>query len=169
MGEILFICTGNYYRSRLAEILFNHYASQEELPLRAYSKGLEAYIKRNTGPISPHTLSYLDSVRIPWPEVVREPVQLLEEDFGKYRALIFMDESEHRPMVDHYFPGYTDKVHFWKVQDVQFVDPEDALPELAEKVMLLVKDLKQNYTSVSLEAGFISAIAENINEVKHYQ
>lgn len=169
MGEILFICTGNYYRSRLAEILFNHYARQEELSFRAYSKGLEAYIKRNTGPISPHTLSYLDTLNIPWPEVVREPVQLLEEDFRKYRALIFMDETEHRPMLDHYFPGFSDKVHFWQFQDVQFKEPGEVLPDLAEKVLLLVKDLEQNFAAASLEAGFISAIAENINEVKDYQ
>ncbi|MFA0961483.1 hypothetical protein AB9P05_06730 [Roseivirga sp. BDSF3-8] len=169
MGDILFICTGNYYRSRLAEILFNHYAKQEGLSLRAYSKGLEAFIKRNTGPISPHTLAYLDALNIPWPEVVREPVQLKQEDFGGYRALIFMDEAEHRPMVTHYFPEYTDKVHYWQVQDVQFRDPDDVLPELARKVSELVNDLCSHYPQPSSETGFISAITENIDQVKHYQ
>ncbi|MGB3181406.1 MAG: hypothetical protein WBB45_08450 [Cyclobacteriaceae bacterium] len=168
MGEILFICTGNYYRSRMAEILFNHYARQEDLSFRAYSKGLEAYIKRNTGPISPHTLSYLDAVSIPWPEIVREPVQLLEEDFGKYHALIFMDEDEHRPMLERYFPGSANKVHFWQIQDVQFKNPDEVLPALAEKVLLLVKDLKQHHSTVTLDTSFISAIADNIDEMKHY-
>lgn len=159
MGEILFVCTGNYYRSRLAEILFNHYADLKELPLRAYSKGLEAYIKRNTGPISPHTLAYLDELNISWPEVIREPVQLKEEDFGRYLALIMMDEDEHKPMMAHYFPGLDGKVHYWQIKDVQFCAPGSVLPVLEDKVKLLVEELTKHYPVDSSGAGFMSSVA----------
>ena len=37
---VLFLCTGNYYRSRFAEILFNHLAGQSKLAWRADSRGL---------------------------------------------------------------------------------------------------------------------------------
>jgi protein-tyrosine-phosphatase len=37
---VLFLCTGNYYRSRFAEGLFNHLASQLRLGWRADSCGL---------------------------------------------------------------------------------------------------------------------------------
>ena len=40
MKKILFLCTGNYYRSRLAEELFNHLAIKNDLPWRAWSEGL---------------------------------------------------------------------------------------------------------------------------------
>ena len=37
---VLFLCTGNYYRSRFAEILFNSVAGRMGLPWKAMSKGL---------------------------------------------------------------------------------------------------------------------------------
>jgi protein-tyrosine-phosphatase len=39
-GTILFLCTGNYYRSRFAEVLFNSVADKMGLPWRAASRGL---------------------------------------------------------------------------------------------------------------------------------
>jgi protein-tyrosine phosphatase len=35
---VLFLCTGNYYRSRYAEIYFNSVASKMELPWKATSR-----------------------------------------------------------------------------------------------------------------------------------
>ena len=37
---VLFLCTGNYYRSRFAEVLFNSVAGKLGLPWRASSRGL---------------------------------------------------------------------------------------------------------------------------------
>ena len=39
MKKILFLCTGNYYRSRYAEEIFNHMARNKGLPWRAFSRG----------------------------------------------------------------------------------------------------------------------------------
>ena len=36
---VLFLCTGNYYRSRFAESLFNSVAGKMGLPWRASSRG----------------------------------------------------------------------------------------------------------------------------------
>ena len=53
---VLFLCTGNYYRSRFAEVLFNHLARERGLRWRAESRGLDLAIGvNNVGPISPHT------------------------------------------------------------------------------------------------------------------
>ena len=35
---VLFLCTGNYYRSRFAEVLFNSVAGQMGLPWRAHRR-----------------------------------------------------------------------------------------------------------------------------------
>ena len=37
---VLFLCTGNYYRSRFAEILFDSVAVKMGLPWKASSRGL---------------------------------------------------------------------------------------------------------------------------------
>ncbi len=40
MNKILFLCTGNYYRSRFAENLFNWLATKQGLDWQADSRGL---------------------------------------------------------------------------------------------------------------------------------
>ena len=40
MKHLLFVCTGNYYRSRTAEELFNFLATHRTLSWRADSRGL---------------------------------------------------------------------------------------------------------------------------------
>ncbi|MDZ7693782.1 MAG: hypothetical protein U5K69_22130 [Balneolaceae bacterium] len=40
MNNVLFICTGNYYRSRMAEELFLFWADETDLDWRAESAGL---------------------------------------------------------------------------------------------------------------------------------
>ena len=60
MKTVLFLCTGNYYRSRFAEELFNHRAEHAGLDWIAQSRGLA--IERgvnNVGPISPFALEGL--------------------------------------------------------------------------------------------------------------
>ena len=39
-GRVLFICTGNYYRSRFAEAVFNHRAGEWAPGWSAFSRGL---------------------------------------------------------------------------------------------------------------------------------
>ena len=40
MNTVLFLCSGNYYRSRFAEHQFNAIADRDQLPWRADSRGL---------------------------------------------------------------------------------------------------------------------------------
>jgi protein-tyrosine phosphatase len=48
---VLFLCTGNYYRSRFAEVLFNSVADRMGLPWRASSRGLalEHHLRKMLG------------------------------------------------------------------------------------------------------------------------
>jgi protein-tyrosine phosphatase len=55
MPTVLFLCSGNYYRSRFAEVYFNRLAEQQPSAWRADSRGL-ALDPANPGPISRHAL-----------------------------------------------------------------------------------------------------------------
>ncbi len=56
-NTILFLCTGNYYRSRFAEILFNRLAKSRGLSWKAESRGLALDLATdNVGPISQFAL-----------------------------------------------------------------------------------------------------------------
>lgn len=138
MQWYLFVCTGNYYRSRLAEILFNHWASEKELPCRAFSRGLEVFAARNEGPISTHTLEYLQLLAIEPPNPLAFPEQLKETDLALASRVILLDEAEHRPMLKKYFPGWENRVECWAYPDIQFRAPEEILPAISKEVRQLM-------------------------------
>jgi hypothetical protein len=52
---VLFLCTGNYYRSRFSEYLFNALAQKCGLNWQATSRGLKAWMAANEGPLSEFT------------------------------------------------------------------------------------------------------------------
>ncbi len=63
---VLFLCTGNYYRSRHAEAVFNHHAAAAGLGWRATSRGLA--LERganNVGPLARATIDRLTALSIP--------------------------------------------------------------------------------------------------------
>ncbi len=136
-----FVCTGNFYRSRLAETLLNHWAVEKELPLRATSRGLEVFAARNEGPISPFTKEYLKLLEINLPEPIPFPQQITERDFMLADQVILMDESEHRPMMEKYFPAWVDQVAYWSFPDIQYQAPENILPGIAKEVRQLVEQV----------------------------
>ena len=139
--RILFVCTGNYYRSRFAEILFNNLSEQEGLPYHAFSKGLRLS-RKNKGPISEHCINYF-SERYPNLEYdLRMPIPFDRSDFDFYDTIILMDQTEHRPMFEDRFPDEKEKVHYWDIVDDYIKAPKDVLPILENKVIELSNQLK---------------------------
>src|SRR4051794_36319840 len=88
--EVLFLCTGNYYRSRLAEELFNHYAAAQALSCRATSLGFTPHPERNPGTISIFTLKALSGRKIAPQAAERLPAAVQAKDFLTFRNIIAM-------------------------------------------------------------------------------
>jgi len=145
MKKVLFVCTGNYYRSRTAEELFNHLAAYHELGWRADSRGLreDMATSTNVGPMSPHAISFLESLDVPIVKRQAMPVSLREEDLPQFDLIICMDEKEHRPMVADRFAHAQDDIIYWQVRDVQFESPKTALHLLRSEVEKLVENLRK--------------------------
>ena len=79
--SVLFLCTGNYYRSRFAEELFNHHAGLSGLSWVARSAALA--VERcavNIGPISSHTIEALKALRIQAARATHMPRQCVTGD-----------------------------------------------------------------------------------------
>jgi protein-tyrosine phosphatase len=144
MHQILFVCTGNYYRSRFAEILFNRLVESRHLKARAFSRGLEVFKEHNTGPLSVHTIAYLLDKGIDMRQTSVFPTQLKEEDLGKASRIILMDEKEHFPMMQRYFPEWSAQVEYWHFEDIQFINPQYMLPSLEERVQQLAEKLSES-------------------------
>jgi protein-tyrosine phosphatase len=139
--KILFLCTGNYYRSRYAEIYFNWVVLRNTLDWRAFSCALALEKgSGNVGPISPYARAGLKKQGIPLHEPVRFPVQVQEKDLSEADIIIALKEEEHRPLMQQRFPAWEDKVEYWHVRDLDNAD-YNAVPHIEQNIEELVKRL----------------------------
>ena len=140
--RVLFLCSGNYYRSRFAELLFNHLAEAEGLAYRADSAGLwpECHT-HNPGPMSPHTIAALAERGIPLPAVLRAPRDVQRSDVAESFVTVALKDAEHRPLVMKSFPELLDRVEFWQIDDVGDAPPSVAIPMIERDVRALVRRL----------------------------
>ncbi|MEM7677395.1 MAG: low molecular weight phosphatase family protein [Myxococcota bacterium] len=132
--EVLFLCTGNYYRSRTAEALFNHYAATQGVDARAISRGLGLSAK-NKGHISPHALAWLQARGVPYER--RDPLDLTAADLASARRIIAIDETEHRAMMNLRFPKWAARIEYWVIHDLDRTGPSQALAEIETRVRAL--------------------------------
>jgi protein-tyrosine phosphatase len=118
-NTILFLCTGNYYRSRFAEVLFNSVAGKMGLPWRASSRGLA--LERGVNNVGPMEASAVEALEARGlravPEFGRFPIQVTVEDFESAHWIVALKEAEHLPLLQERFPGWAEKVEFWHVDD----------------------------------------------------
>lgn len=140
--HLLFLCTGNYYRSRYAELLFNARAAGLGLPWRADSRGLHlASGHGNVGPISPYAAYRLTQRGIDFTASERYPMQAADADFERAHLVIALKETEHRPMVEAYFPRWNDTIEYWRVDDIDVATPDQALTLIDANVESLLQRL----------------------------
>lgn len=121
--RVLFVCSGNYYRSRLAEILFNHEASTAGIAWEADSRGL--LDTNDLEGLSDHVVRYLRQAKLEnLATDPRNPLAMDVEDFTGADLVVAMCEGEHRSMIEEKFASIAKamrtagKLRYWNVRDV---------------------------------------------------
>jgi protein-tyrosine-phosphatase len=138
-NSLLFLCTGNYYRSRFAEILFNGLASELRLAWKASSRGLA--LERgiyNVGPMAVVAVKTLKSLGISAGEhFTRFPCAVTSEDFSAAHRVIALKHAEHYPLMQERFPDWADRIEYWAIEDEPGVLPllEREVRELARRLV----------------------------------
>lgn len=145
MNKILFLCTGNYYRSRFAEHLFNWLAVKQGLDWQADSRGLA--LERgvnNVGAISRYALEALTVRLVNLPDDERFPLPASEPDFQAATRIIALDELEHRPLMNERFPHWADTIEYWLVHDIDKTSALVALGQIEKNLLQLIEQLAQS-------------------------
>jgi protein-tyrosine phosphatase len=144
-NTLLFLCTGNYYRSRFAEILFNAQATRLALPWQALSRGLATeLISRDYGPISSFAINGLEQRGISLNHDVRYPIQLEEADLLQADRVIALYEAEHRPYLESRFPGWENRIEYWNVPDRDKASVDEALAMIEDNVRRLISEISKS-------------------------
>jgi protein-tyrosine phosphatase len=132
---VLFLGTGNYYRSRFAEVLFNSVAGRMGIPWRASSRGLA--LERgvnNVGPMAASAVKALEAIGVRAGDAItRMPAQVTTDDLEGAALVVALKYAEHLPLLQERFPAWAEKVELWHVDDA----PE-VLGLIEQEVMALV-------------------------------
>lgn len=142
--RLLFLCTGNYYRSRFAEEYFNQLAAEHNLTWRAESRGLAEHLDQiagNLGPVSVHALRYLSLYRIEPLGLRRYPQSVAAADFDRFDRIVALNRREHEPMLRARFPAIAPEVEYFDVEDVEVERPAVAMPRLVHHIDRLMARL----------------------------
>jgi protein-tyrosine phosphatase len=122
--RVLFVCSGNYYRSRLAEILFNHEAERAGLAWEAFSRGLLKAGELKG--LSEHAAAYLEGAKLAHltGESPRDPLVLDVEDLTDANLVIALCRAEHQPMIEQKFLALAralqkaGRIRYWNIYDI---------------------------------------------------
>jgi protein-tyrosine phosphatase len=138
--KILFLCTGNFYRSRFAEELFNHLAHPQHLEWVAASRGLsqDFWRLRNIGFMAVEARRELEKRGIR--PKLRLPRQLKPGEAAHYQLVIALDQAEHQPPLETYYPEIT-QVTYWDIKDLGDETSASALGRIETRVKALIVEL----------------------------
>lgn len=139
--HILFLCTGNYYRSRFAELLFNALAPTYALQWQAFSRGLATDIEQRTVGMSPVAVQRLHAMGITPTGAERYPLQVHERDLQGAQRIVALKEAEHRPFLCERHPAWVDIVEYWHIHDGLPSPTYNPLDEITSAVHRLCQQL----------------------------
>jgi protein-tyrosine phosphatase len=92
----------------------------------------------NVGPISRYALAALITKGVTPEGAMRVPQPCSPTDFDSAKLVIALKEAEHRPLIGRRFPQFADRIVYWHVDDVEFMEPSIALAMIDDQVKSLL-------------------------------
>ncbi len=138
----LFLCTGNYYRSRMAEEVFNSIARDRNINAESDSAGLHPDVLSlgHVGNMARESIRELERGGYEAASSDREPKTIVDKDLGDYDTIICLDKTEHEDIFWKTFPGFEGDVRFWTVEDYPLDIPRNAFLKIEKEVKELIEE-----------------------------
>ncbi len=143
MKQILFLCSGNYYRSRFCELYFNALAERSRLSWRADSSALLRDLSDtgNVGAIAKEVIEKLNELGVESLAHPRMPKIATAKQICTANRVYAASRVEHAPMVEEHFLEQADLIEFFEVEDVPIMQPEEAFELLCKDVERVIEEL----------------------------
>ena len=132
--KILFVCSGNSFRSPVAEAL-----------LKKFKPGIEVD-SAGTNPVVPHMIA---GVSVKYLEgdnagqyLKKTPEGLNEKDLDKYDLIVAM-KTENKDVILSKCPECENKIVVWNIEDPYFL-PQGYTEKIFERIKQKVKELGRN-------------------------
>ena len=138
MKKVMFVCTGNYYRSIICENLWLYLLDRYEKDGEVCSSGLNPELaslwKKSFGDISPFAESSLNIMKVSIKRTNSlKPIRLF--DIETSNRVIFLNKKEHKPMVaKSKMPTSSNKYIFWENEDVDSQFPLETIFSIIDNV-----------------------------------
>jgi protein-tyrosine phosphatase len=145
VNTALFLCSGNFYRSRFAEELFNALATSHGIPWEADSAGL-GLNPNNKGTVSSLVLDRLESLNIKPLQAKRFPRPAESSDLASAEVIIAMSRDEHYGLMRNIFPTFVFRTKFWDVGDTDKMVSAEAFAAMERQVGGLIEELQKGET-----------------------
>ena len=114
--RIHFVCTGNIYRSRLAEA----YCNSRGVPgIQVFSSGIRAGLEEDV-PISPYAADVLTRYGLDRYAAARW--QRTSADLVRASDVLVFMESEHRRFCERWIEATRQRIEVWEIEDVGPID-----------------------------------------------
>ena len=134
--HVLFVCDGNYYRSRFAAAYLKYKANRLHLPLTVTSRGVKTYVHRGKT-VSPLALKELQRRGIPADYAAGVPTPLTNDDLRNADRIIAMTRASQESAMRQLSTGQSmPKTEYWEIDD-----DETACGRLAQRIDQLVTEL----------------------------
>lgn len=148
MKVVLFLCTGNYYRSRYAEAMFNFLAPTKCPGWTGASRGIAVALGTdNVGPIARSVVEALQKRGVNFdPLIARMPLQLEITDLQSADHIVALKQAEHFSLMQARFSSWIaasgpGRIEYWHVHDIDQMPPDRALPIIDERLHDLMSRL----------------------------
>ena len=130
--RVLFICTGNFFRSRYAEAHFNCMCDWNKCSHYAVSAGVT--IDPQIGPISTYSLYRMVERGIDAKFASPHAKRLYKGDIEEADIALCMYEKEHKPMMKLFFEDIENKIVYFNIPDINENSPNKSLDMVETEV-----------------------------------